>query len=57
MSKTVYDLEKTVSAGLQTAIRKSKIKYGQLSVEVDINNLSSTILYLKTKLLNLNLLL
>ena len=48
MSKTVYDLEKTVSVGLQTAIRKSKIKYGQLSIEVDINNLSSTILYLKT---------
>ena len=50
MSKTVYDLEQTVSAGLQTAIKKSKINYGQLFIEIDINNLSSTILYINQKI-------
>ena len=50
MSKTVYDLEKTVNSGLQTAIRMSKINYGQLFIEIDITNLCSTILYLKTNL-------
>ena len=50
MSKTVYDLEKTVNSGLQTAIRMSKINYGQLFIEIDITNLYSTILYLKTNL-------
>ena len=50
MSKTVYDLEKTVNSSLQTAVIMSKINYGQLFIEIDISNLCSTILYLKTNL-------
>ena len=48
MSITVNDLEKTVNSGLTTAIKKSEISFGQLFIEVDIEYLSSTILFLKT---------
>ena len=48
MSITVNDLERTVNSGLATAIIKSEIKYEQLFINVDIENLSSTILFLKT---------
>ena len=50
MSITVNDLEKTVNSSLQTAVIMSKINYGQLFIEIDISNLCSTILYLKTNL-------
>jgi len=45
---TVYDLERTVNSGLTTTVKISKINYGQLSIEIDIEALYSTILYLKT---------
>ena len=48
MSMTVYDLERTVNSGLTTTVKKSKINFGQLFIEIDIEALYSTILYLKT---------
>ena len=48
MSMTVYDLEKTVNAGLATTLKTSKINFGQLLIEIDIAALYATILYLKT---------
>ena len=48
MSITVNDLERTVSSGLTNSIKKSKIVFGQLVVEINIEGLYSTILYLKT---------
>jgi NADH-quinone oxidoreductase subunit C len=48
MSITVHDLEKTVNSGLTTAVKKSEINFGQLFVDVEIENLISVILFLKT---------
>ena len=48
MSMTVYDLEQTVNSGLTTKVKISKINFGQLFIGIDIENLYSTILYLKT---------
>ena len=48
MTITVNDLEKTVNSGLTTVIKKSEIKFGQLFIYIDIKDLSSTILFLKT---------
>ena len=48
MSITVQDLEKTVNSGLVTAVKKSEINFNQLFIEVEIENLISTILFLKT---------
>jgi len=47
MSMTVYDLERTVNSGLTTTVKISKINFGQLFIEIDIEALYSTILYLK----------
>ena len=48
MSIPVNDLEKTVNLGLTNAIKSSKVNFDQLSIDIDSENLSSTILYLKT---------
>ena len=48
MSTTVTDLERTVNSGLTTTIKNSKINFGQLFINVDIENLISVILFLKT---------
>ena len=48
MSTTVTDLERTVNSGLTTTIQKSEINFNQLFIDVDIENLISTILFLKT---------
>jgi len=48
MSMTVNELEKTVNSSLTTAIKKSKINFGHLFIYIDIKDLSSTILFLKT---------
>ena len=48
MSMTVTDLERAVNSGLTTAIKKSEINFDQLFIEVDIENLISVILFLKT---------
>jgi len=48
MSITVKDLERTVNSGLTTAIKKSEINYNQLFIYIDIEDLASTVLFLKT---------
>ena len=48
MSTTVTDLERTVNSGLTTTIKKSEINFDQLFIDIDIENLISTILFLKT---------
>jgi len=48
MSTTVNDLERTVNSGLTTTVKKSQINFNQLFIYVDIENLISVILFLKT---------
>tara|TARA_B110000438_G_C15761590_1_gene627548 strand:- start:817 stop:1410 length:594 start_codon:yes stop_codon:yes gene_type:complete len=48
MSITVNDLERTVNSSLTTSIIKSSINFGQLYIDIDIENLISTILFLKS---------
>ena len=48
MSTTVNDLEKTVNSGLTTTIKKSQINLNQLFIDVDVEDIISTILFLKT---------
>jgi len=48
MSVTVNDLEKTVNSGLTTTVKKSQINFGQLFIDVDVEDVISTILFLKT---------
>ncbi len=44
----VHDLEKTVNSGLTTTIKRSDIKFGELFIYVNIEDLTSAILFLKT---------
>jgi len=48
MSITVNDLERTVNSGLTTAIKKSEINFGQLFIDIEVEDLSSAVLFLKT---------
>ena len=48
MSITVNDLQKAVGQGLTTALKTSRINFGQLLIEINVEDLYSTILYLKT---------
>ncbi len=48
MSITVNDLQKTVGRGLTTVLITSRINFGQLLIEVNVEDLYSAILYLKT---------
>ena len=48
MSSTLTDLERAVNSGLTTAIKKSEINFEQLYIHIEIENLSSVILFLKT---------
>ena len=48
MSTTVTDLERTVNSGLTTTIKKSEINFDQLFIDIDIEYIISTILFLKT---------
>ena len=48
MTITVSDLEKTVNSGLTTTVKKSEINFEQLFIEVDVENLISVVLFLKT---------
>jgi NADH-quinone oxidoreductase subunit C len=48
MPISVNDLERTVNSGLTSTIIKSEINNEQLFIEVKIENISSTILFLKT---------
>ena len=48
MSATVNDLERTVNAGLTTTVKKSQINFNQLFIYIDVEDVISTILFLKT---------
>ena len=48
MSINIFDLEKIVNSGLTTSIKKSEINFSQLFIDVKVDNLISTILFLKT---------
>ena len=48
MSTTVHDLEKTVNSGLTTTVKKSQINFDQLFIDVEVEDIISTILFLKT---------
>ncbi len=48
MTITVNDLERTVNSGLATAVIKSEINFNQLFIDISVENLTSTILFLKT---------
>jgi NADH-quinone oxidoreductase subunit C len=47
MTTAVNDLEKAVNSSLTTAIKKSEIKFNQLAIDIELNDLISTILFLK----------
>ena len=48
MLTTIIDLEKTVNSGLTTAVKKSQINFSQLFIDVNVEDIISTILFLKT---------
>ena len=48
MSTAVHDLEKTVNSGLTTTIKRSEINFNQLVIYIDVEDIISTILFLKT---------
>ena len=48
MSLTIIDLERVVNSALTTTIKKSRIDFNQLFIEVDVENLVSSVLFLKT---------
>jgi len=48
MPTNVNDLEKTVNSGLTTTVKKSEINFEQLFIYVDVEDVVSTILFLKT---------
>ena len=48
MSITISDLEKIVNSGLTTNVIKSEINFGQLYLDIDVKDIISTILFLKT---------
>ena len=48
MSATVNDLERTVNSGLTTTVKKSQINFNQLFIYIDVEDIISTILFLKT---------
>tara|TARA_Y100000590_G_scaffold4480_1_gene5993 strand:+ start:1035 stop:1664 length:630 start_codon:yes stop_codon:yes gene_type:complete len=48
MLTAVKDLEKTVNSSLTTTVKKSEINFDQLFIDVDIEDVISTILFLKT---------
>ena len=48
MQITIKELEKVINSRLITAIIKSEINFNQLFIDINIENLSSVILFLKT---------
>ena len=48
MSTNSNDLEKIVNSGLTTAVNKSEINFDQLFIDVNVEDVISTILFLKT---------
>ena len=48
MNTNLKDLEKIINSGLTTSIKKSEIKFNQLFIDIDFQDIISTILFLKT---------
>ncbi len=48
MLKTIKDLEKIVNSSLTTTISKSEVKFGQLFIYINVEDLISVILFLKS---------
>ena len=48
MLKNLANLERVINSGLSTTVKRSEIKFDQLFIEVDIIDLISAILFLKT---------
>ena len=48
MTEPLTDLEKIINSDWTTTIKSSEINFGQLFVEIDVENIISTILFLKT---------
>jgi len=48
MDTTIRDLEKIVNSNLTTNVIKSEINFNQLYIDIDIKDITSTILFLKT---------
>jgi len=48
MSLTLIDLEKKINSSLTTTVKSSKINFNQLYINIDIKDIISTILFLKT---------
>ncbi len=48
MNTTVNDIEKTVNSGLTTTVKRSEINFNQLVIYIDVEDIISTILFLKT---------
>ena len=48
MPITVNDLERTVNSALTTSVKKSEINFSQLFIDVNVEDIISTILFLKT---------
>ena len=48
MSTAISDLEKKVNSSLTTAVKKSQINFSQLFIDVNVEDIISTILFLKT---------
>jgi len=48
MNTNLKDLEKIINSSLTTSIKKSEVKFNQLFIEVNFQDIISTILFLKT---------
>jgi len=48
MSTSLNDLEKAINSGLTTAVKKSEINFGQLYIDINVEDIISTVLFLKT---------
>ena len=48
MSSTLINLEKTINSSLTTSVKKSEIKFNQLYIDIKVDDIISTILFLKT---------
>ena len=48
MTNELYDLEKIINSSLETGVKSSDIKFNYLTIEVEIEDIIKTILFLKT---------
>ena len=48
MTNKLYDVEKVVNSSLATGVKSSTIRFNQLTIEVEIEDINKTILFLKT---------